>query len=589
MIYNLKREIALISQGNMDVVSYFTKIAMLWDELECLDPTPEYTGPSQQTMADKIASTQLMQFLMGLNDPFDSIRSQILVMDPLPSVDKAYSLVLRVESQRQGSSNIEELNNNATMVVRDTDFNRDKRKKAGSEVRIFNAVAIDAVAIPQQDVTNQSLTVMMSELLQLVKGKTKTEQAQVHFGRFTGEFADDASGPSCGSPVVTQNVVPNTSVESPVPHASLESFSERSPVATSYPASFDPVLRRLSREVSKPCWLKDFVCHSSYESNGVPIVESIASSHCAFVAAISTLQEPRSYIESNTLPEWQSAMRAELSALEANDTWHVIPLPPNKIIAFEFIQSKHDYCLFTKRSEAGFLVLLLYVDDILVVGSSSDMITEVKHYLDRLFTIKDLGVAKYFLGLEIARSLKAWSLHRQSILRTFLLILAYFDADWASCIDTRCSLTGYCIFLGGALISWKTKRQNTVSRSTAEVEYRSMGSSIYELSWILFLLQDFGFVVPTLIPFLCDNQAALHIVNNFVFHERTKHHEIDCHLVRDKFKSSLIAPSHVSSRSQLTDIFTKSLPGPLFFSLLSKLGLVDLTPSPTCAGRGGRN
>ncbi|KAL0301554.1 UNVERIFIED_CONTAM: Retrovirus-related Pol polyprotein from transposon TNT 1-94 [Sesamum radiatum] len=75
-----------------------------------------------------------------------------------------------------------------------------------------------------------------------------------------------------------------------------------------------------------------------------------------------------------------------------------------QILAFGFRQSKHDYCLFTKLSDSSFLVLLLYVDDILVAGSSTTMIDEVKLYLDRLFTIKDLGVAKYFLGLEVARS-----------------------------------------------------------------------------------------------------------------------------------------------------------------------------------------
>ncbi|XP_011101952.1 uncharacterized protein LOC105179988 [Sesamum indicum] len=125
MIYNLQHEIASISQENMDVVSYFTKITMLWDELECVDPTPECTCASQWTVSNKIASTQLMQFLMGLNDSFSAIRNQILVMDPLPSVDRAYSLVLRVESQRQSSINIEELNNNAAMMIRGAEYRRE--------------------------------------------------------------------------------------------------------------------------------------------------------------------------------------------------------------------------------------------------------------------------------------------------------------------------------------------------------------------------------------------------------------------------------------------------------------------------------
>ncbi|KAL0297760.1 UNVERIFIED_CONTAM: hypothetical protein Sradi_6828100 [Sesamum radiatum] len=236
MIYNLQREIASISQGNMDIVSYFTKIAMLWDELECVDPTPECSCSSQRTMADKVASTQLMQFLMGLNDSFDAIRSQILVMDPLPSVDKAYSLVLRVESQRQSSINIQDVNNNAAMTVRGTDFKRetggkafqqkkqytdkknlycthctrsghskescfklhgypewfkdlsDKRKRYGSDARALNAFISDSAVVPQQEETTQTLSVMMSELLQMMKGKTQSDQAQVNYAKM-GEFA----------------------------------------------------------------------------------------------------------------------------------------------------------------------------------------------------------------------------------------------------------------------------------------------------------------------------------------------------------------------------------------------------------------
>ncbi|KAL0296098.1 UNVERIFIED_CONTAM: Retrovirus-related Pol polyprotein from transposon TNT 1-94 [Sesamum radiatum] len=75
-----------------------------------------------------------------------------------------------------------------------------------------------------------------------------------------------------------------------------------------------------------------------------------------------------------------------------------------QIASFDFVQSKNDYCLFIKTLDLGFLVLLLYVDDILVAGTCRELIDDVKYYLDGLFTIKDLGVAKYFLGLEIARS-----------------------------------------------------------------------------------------------------------------------------------------------------------------------------------------
>ncbi|KAL0454595.1 UNVERIFIED_CONTAM: Retrovirus-related Pol polyprotein from transposon RE1 [Sesamum latifolium] len=153
-------------------------------------------------------------------------------------------------------------------------------------------------------------------------------------------------------------------------------------------------------------------------------------------------------------------------------------------------------------------------------------------------------------------------------------LTAHCDADWASCVDSRRSLTGYCVFLGKALVSWKTKKQTTVARSTAEAEYRSLGTTVCELQWICYLLHDLDVSVPMPIPIFCDNQAAIHIVANPVFHERTRHLEIDCHLVRDKFKAGFILPSHISGKSQLADMFTKLLPRNIFGSFLSKLGLV---------------
>ncbi|KAL0309998.1 UNVERIFIED_CONTAM: Retrovirus-related Pol polyprotein from transposon RE1 [Sesamum radiatum] len=162
---------------------------------------------------------------------------------------------------------------------------------------------------------------------------------------------------------------------------------------------------------------------------------------------------------------------------------------------------------------------------------------------------------------------------------TSLQLCAYSDSDWASCPDSRRSLTGYCVFLGGALISWKTKKQATVSRSSTEAEYRSMASTVCELLWIHYLLHEFRISPLLPIPFWCDNKAAIHIAENPVFHERTKHLDIDCHLVREQFKQGFIAPQHISSKNQIADIFTKSLSAPAFTSLLAKLGLHSAAPS----------
>ena len=131
------------------------------------------------------------------------------------------------------------------------------------------------------------------------------------------------------------------------------------------------------------------------------------------------------------------------------------------------------------------------------------------------------------------------------------------------------------------LVSWKTKKQATVSRSSVETEYRSLASTVCELLWISYILRDFDISVSILIPLWCYNHAALHIVANPVFHECTKHLDIDCHLVRDQFKRGFVHPQHFFSNQKLADLFTKALAGPQFRFPLSKLGLLDFYQPPT--------
>ena len=155
-------------------------------------------------------------------------------------------------------------------------------------------------------------------------------------------------------------------------------------------------------------------------------------------------------------------------------------------------------------------------------------------------------------------------------------IVEYSDADWAGSLADRRSTYGYCVFIGGNLVSWKSKKSDVVAISNAEAEFRVMVLATCELIWLRHLLQELRFGKDEQMKLICDNQVALHIASNPVFHERTNHIEVDCHFIKDKIASGCMTTSFVNSSDQLADVFTKPLRGPRIKYMCYKLGAFDL-------------
>jgi len=337
--------------------------------------------------------------------------------------------------------------------------------------------------------------------------------------------------------------------------------------------------------------------------------------------------------------------------------------------ALGFSRSSADSSLYVQLGSVDKLVVLIYVDDLIIIGNNTDSIAQLKTKLQHQFPIKDLSSLKYFLGIEMAASSKGLFLNQRkyivdllqdaemlhtkpaatpldSKLRlastgnaldspsyyqklvgkliyltitrpdiTFAVsqhmhaptfqhlgmvkrilrylkgtigrgivmtrnghtnIMGYTDSDWAGNALDRHSTTGYCMFVGGNLVSWKSKKQHVVARSSAEAEYRAMASAACELVWLHSLLINLGCPSTTPMKLFCDNQAAMHIASNLVFHERTKHIEVDCHYTHQQVQSKLVDTLYVRSNDQLADVFTKVLPSTQFHKLLSKLGSINL-------------
>ncbi|KAG8474391.1 hypothetical protein CXB51_033766 [Gossypium anomalum] len=262
-----------------------------------------------------------------------------------------------------------------------------------------------------------------------------------------------------------------------------------------------------------------------------------------------------------------------------------------------FVLSKSDASLFVHVTTTSTLYVLVYVDDIIITGNELGSIDDFVQQLHSKFSLKDMGDLHYFLGVEVTR-MPTRSLHlcQRKYIRDVLdrsglanaksvntpmisssilskndgdflsdptdyrsLAVGYADANWGLDFDDRRSTTGYCIFFGHTPVSWSSKKQQVVSRSTAEAEYQSLAAAASDVTWLLSLLQELHLCSADVSVLWCDNSSAVAVAANPVLHFKFKHVELDLFFVREKVTAGSLVVSEVPACDQVADVLTKPL------------------------------
>eukprot|EP00253_Pinus_taeda_P006041 PITA_06041 len=200
------------------------------------------------------------------------------------------------------------------------------------------------------------------------------------------------------------------------------------------------------------------------------------------------------------------------------------------------------------------LILVLYVDD-LIITDVERLIEGCKRDLASKFEMKDIDFMHYFLGLE--GTLDFGLDYRQG---DGVRLVGYTDSDWAGCASYRKSTSGSCFGLGSAVVSWISRKQQSIALTSVEAEYMVASLASCEAIWLRKML--FGLFGQALRPSViyCDNQSCIKPMENPIFHDRAKYIEIKYHFIRDYVQEGVVKLEYISTNEKVADIFTKALP-----------------------------
>jgi histone deacetylase 1/2 len=306
----------------------------------------------------------------------------------------------------------------------------------------------------------------------------------------------------------------------------------------------------------------------------------------------------------------------------------------NFVCSLGFTNSLADTSVFVYINDIQIVYCLVYVDDIIVTGSSDALVMAFITALSRRFSLKDPTDLVYFLGIEATRTSQGLHLMQHKYVYDLLSRMKMLDAKPVSTpMATHPKLSLYSgialdepgeyrtvigslqylaftrpdiayavnrlsqfmhrptdihwqaakrvlrYLAGTATHAWSSKKQKGVARSSTEAEYRAVANTTSEIRWVCSLLTELGITLPKMPVIYCDNVGATYLSANPVFHSRMKHLALDYHFIRDNVSAGALRVSHISTHDQLADALTKPLPRQHFLQFSSKIGVSKLPPS----------
>eukprot|EP00253_Pinus_taeda_P011769 PITA_11769 len=279
------------------------------------------------------------------------------------------------------------------------------------------------------------------------------------------------------------------------------------------------------------------------------------------------------------------------------------------LLSQNFERCKSDPNVYMLRTHDSLLILVLYVDDLLITGSSASAIATVKRALHDRFLMTDMGPLHFFLGLEISQDATGIKLsqakYAQDLLERFrmadckpaptpflsggtitfgihyaagsaLNLLGFTDSDWAGDNIDRKSTSDYSLSLGSGPICWSSKKQAAIALSSAEAEYRGVVNITIQALWLQHFLTELSVQFRQPIVIWCDTQSTLKFCRDPIQRQQTKHIEIHMHYIRDLVHDRVSDLQFCPSAEQTADIFTKTFTEQKFRSLRDHLGVKDI-------------